>query len=221
MKICGLRESAHCRAAVEAGAAYLGFVFFPPSPRAVTAEKAAELAIETPPGVAKVGLFVDPTEAAIEAVLTVCPLDIIQLHGGETPAQVAALRARFGLPVMKALPIADLADVPRIAAYEPVADQILCDAKPKPGASVPGGAGEAFDWSLLAGRRWSRPWMLAGGLTADTLAEAVRQSGADQLDVSSGVEIRRGEKDEGLIRAFLHAAKRIKIEQGPGADGRT
>lgn len=207
VKICGLRESAHCRVAIEAGAAYLGFVFFPPSPRAVTAEEAAALALETPPGVAKVGLFVDPADATLEEVLTLCPLDMIQLHGSETPERVAAVRARFGLPVMKALPIAEPPDVERIAAYEPVADQILCDAKPKPDAAVPGGAGEAFDWSLLAGRRWSRPWMLAGGLTADNLADAARQSGAQQVDVSSGVESRRGEKDAALIRAFLGAAK--------------
>lgn len=210
VKICGLKEAEHCRAAVEAGARYLGFVFFPPSPRAVSPEQAAALCLEAPPGVAKVGLFVDPDDALLRETLAVCPLDMIQLHGEEPPERVAAVRAAYGLPVMKAVPIAEAADVERIELYEGVADQILCDAKPKPDATVPGGAGVAFDWSLVAGRRWRAPWMLAGGLTAETLAEAVRQSGARQLDVSSGVERERGVKDEGLIRAFLEAAGRVE-----------
>ena len=209
VKICGLREAAHCRAAVEAGAAYLGFVFFPPSPRAVSPEAAASLALEAPPGVAKVGLFVDPEDSVLAATLSACPLDFIQLHGEETPERVAAVRKAFGLPVMKALPIASAEDVARISAYEGAADQILCDAKPQPGAAVPGGAGQSFDWSLLSGRRWARPWMLAGGLTAETLPEAVRRTGALQVDVSSGVERVRVRKDEGMIRAFLAAAQAI------------
>lgn len=214
VKICGLREPAHCRAAVEGGAAYLGFVFFAPSPRAVAPSIAAELGREAPAGLARVGLFVDPDDLLLGETLAQCPLDMIQLHGEETPERVAEVRAAYGLPVIKALPIAEPSDVERIARYEGVADQILCDAKPAPGAVAPGGAGVAFDWPLLAGRNWSVPWMLAGGLTPETLAGAVRQSGARQLDVSSGVEIRRGEKDEALIRAFLAAAAAVDFSGG-------
>lgn len=210
VKICGLREAAHVRAAVEGGAAYLGFVFFEASPRHVTPQQAAALGAEAPPGVAKVGLFVDPTDERLERTLDVCPLDILQLHGAETAERVAAIRARHGLPVMKALPIGDPDDVARIAEYEGVADLILCDAKPRPGATLPGGSGEAFDWALLAGRAWRRPWLLAGGLTAETLAAAAEAGGAKQVDVSSGVEIRRGEKDAALIKAFLEAAQAIE-----------
>ncbi|MEL6978778.1 MAG: phosphoribosylanthranilate isomerase [Pseudomonadota bacterium] len=206
VKICGLRRPEHVRAAVEGGAAYLGFVFFAASPRSVSAETAATLCAEAPAGVARVGLFVDPDDAMLQKTLDLCPLDMIQLHGAETPTRVAETRSRFRLPVMKALPIAGPEDVARIDAYEGVADQILCDAKPKPGAAVPGGAGEAFDWALLAGRRWRKPWLLAGGLRPETVADAAAISGASQVDVSSGVEARRGEKDEGLIRAFLAAA---------------
>ena len=211
VKICGLRERGHVVAAAEAGAAYLGFVFFPPSPRAISPQQAAALCAESPPGLAKVGLFVDPDDDSLQKTLDLCPLDMIQLHGRETPRRVAELRARFSLPVMKALPIADSSDVARIADFEGVADQILCDAKPAPDAAAPGGAGVAFDWSLVAGRNWTRPWMLAGGLTAETLAEAVRVSGAGQVDVSSGVESRRGEKDEALIRGFMAAARDIEV----------
>lgn len=215
VKICGLRTAEHARVAAEAGAAYLGFVFHEPSPRGVTPQEASILARAAPLGVAKVGLFVDPDDATLQATLAACPLDMIQLHGSETPARVAAVRAAFGLPVMKALPIAEGEDVARIEAYEGVADQILCDAKPAPGSSVPGGAGVAFDWALLAGRRWRRPWMLAGGLRAETLAEAAAISGAAQVDVSSGVEIRRGEKDATLIRSFLTAAAAFEPSAAP------
>lgn len=205
-KICGLTEAAHVRAAAEGGAAYVGFVFFAASPRTLTPEAAASLSAEAPPGVAKVGLFVDPSDAALAVTLARCPLDMIQLHGTEPPRRVAEVREATGLPVMKALPIAGAEDVARIEAYEGVADQLLCDAKPKPGAAVPGGAGEAFDWALLAGRVWRRPWLLAGGLRAETVAEAAAISGASQVDVSSGVERARGVKDEDMIRAFLAAA---------------
>lgn len=211
VKICGLSTPDSVAASIDAGAGYLGFVFFPPSPRGVTPDQAAALAAPVPPGLAKVGLFVDAEDAFLEDVLARCPLDMLQLHGSESPARAAEIRARFGLPVMKALPIAEPADVEAIAAYEGVADQILCDAKPRPDAALPGGGGHAFDWRLLAGRRWTKPWMLAGGLTAETLAEAVAVSGARQVDVSSGVESSRGVKDAGLIQDFLKAAKAIAL----------
>lgn len=206
VKICGLREARHVAAAVEAGAAYLGFVFFPESPRNVTPGTARALALAVPPGIAKVALIVDADDARLDAITTAVPLDMLQLHGRESPARVAEIRARTGLPVMKALGIAAEADLAAIDAYAAVADQILVDAKPPRGAALPGGRGVAFDWRLVANRRWARPWMLAGGLTPENVAEAVALTGARQVDVSSGVERARGEKDEALIRAFLAAA---------------
>lgn len=209
VKICGLRERADIAAAVAWGAAYVGFVFFPPSPRFLTAGAAAALAAEVPPGVAKVALVVDADDATLDAIVAAVPLDMIQLHGREPPARVAEVRARHGLPVMKALGVADAGDLAPVAAYEAVADQILVDAKPPKGSVLPGGNGLAFDWRLIAGRRWARPWMLAGGLTPANLAEALRLTGARQVDVSSGVESAPGVKDQGLIRAFLEAASTV------------
>jgi phosphoribosylanthranilate isomerase len=206
VKICGLRSPDAVAAAVGAGAAYLGFVFFPRSPRHVTLAEAAALAVEVPPGVAKVALVVDADDAALEALVAAVPVDMIQLHGNESPERVRAVRARFGLPVMKAVGIAGPEDLEKIETYARVADQLLVDAKPPKGADLPGGNGLAFDWRLLAGRRWPVPWMLAGGLTPGNVAEAVRLTGARQVDVSSGVESAPGVKDERLIRAFVEAA---------------
>ncbi len=205
VKICGLTEARHVAAAVDAGAAYVGFVFFARSPRNLAPEAARALAVEVPPGVAKVALTVDATDTELEAILDAVPVDMLQLHGHETPERVAEVRARFGLPVMKALGIADAADLAAIDAHAAVADQLLIDAKPPRGAALPGGNGLAFDWRLIAGRRWSLPWMLAGGLAPETVAEAVRLTGARQVDVSSGVETAPGVKDTDLIRAFLAA----------------
>ncbi|MFN3526225.1 MAG: phosphoribosylanthranilate isomerase [Paracoccus sp. (in: a-proteobacteria)] len=206
VKICGLREATHVRAASEAGARYLGFVFFPKSPRAVTADEAAALMAEVPVGVASVGLFVDPTDALLASVLDRVPLDIVQLHGHETPDRVAELRALTGLPVMKAVGIAGPDDLAQLTDYGLVADMLLVDAKPAPGSVLPGGNGLAFDWRLLQGRRWLRPWLLAGGLTPANVAEAVRLTGAPGVDVSSGVESAPGVKDAALIRDFITAA---------------
>ncbi|MEM9724422.1 MAG: phosphoribosylanthranilate isomerase [Pseudomonadota bacterium] len=213
VKICGLRRPEDVRAATMGAspAAYVGFVFVAASPRAVTAQEAAALAQETPAGVEKVGLFVDPTDDQIRETLEVCPLDMLQLHGGETPARVAEIRSAFGRPVIKALPIGGAEDVAAIAAHEEVADEILCDAKPGADAAIPGGSGHAFDWALVAGRTWRRPWLLAGGLTSENVADAVAASGARRLDVSSGVERIRGVKDPDRIRAFLEAAARIAV----------
>jgi phosphoribosylanthranilate isomerase len=209
-KICGLSSKEAVAAAVAGGAAFLGFVFYPPSPRAVTAERAARLCVGMPAGIARVGLFVDADDAVIEAVLTAVPLDMLQLHGNETTDRVAEIRLRFGRPVMKALAIADPEDVLGAAHYEDVADRLLFDAKPprRPDA-LPGGNGLAFDWGLIASRSWRRPWMLSGGLTAQLLPEAVRISGATTVDVSSGVESRPGVKDPNKIRAFLAAARAL------------
>ncbi|RBI84304.1 phosphoribosylanthranilate isomerase [Rhodosalinus halophilus] len=209
VKICGLTRPADVEAAVAAGAAYVGFVFFPPSPRSVFPEAARALAVEVPAGVAKVALTVDADDAELGAVLDRVPVDMLQLHGGESPARVTEIRARFGLPVMKAVGLREAADLPALDAYAAVADQLLVDAKPPAGAELPGGNGLAFDWRLLAGRRWTRPWMLAGGLSAENVAEAVRLTGARQVDVSSGVERAPGEKDPVRIRAFLDAVAEV------------
>ncbi len=206
VKICGLREPGHVAAAVEAGARYVGFVFFPKSPRNVDVATAAALAAEVPPGVAKVALVVNADDALLDEITARVPLDMLQLHGGETPERVAEIRSRYGLPVMKAVGIAEAADLARIDDYAGVADQILVDAKPPKEAELPGGNGLAFDWRLLQGRHWTVPWMLAGGLTPENVALAAKLTGARQVDVSSGVESAPGEKDAERIAAFLKAA---------------
>jgi len=208
VKICGLTQPEHMRAAVDAGAAYVGLVFFPKSPRNVDLPTAAALARAVPPGVAKVGLVVNPTDEALAALLAQVPLDILQLHGSEPPERVAEVKTRFGLPVMKALGVAEAADLAKLESYFPVADQVLVDAKAPKGADLPGGNGVAFDWRLIAGRRWPVPWMLAGGLTPHNVAEAVRLTGARQVDVSSGVESAPGVKDPDKIQRFVDAVSR-------------
>lgn len=206
VKICGLRSAQHVAAAVGAGARYVGFVFFPKSPRAVSPAEAAALGAEVPVGVARVGLFVNPDDALLEATLAEAPLDVIQLHGQESPDRVAEVKARFGLPVMKAVGIASAGDLPALTDYGLVADMLLVDAKAPKDAVLPGGNGLAFDWRLLVGRKWLRPWLLAGGLTPDNVAEAIRLTGAPGVDVSSGVESTPGVKDADLIRAFVAGA---------------
>ena len=206
VKICGLTRSEDVAAAASAGAAYLGFVFFPPSPRSLSAEAGRALMLGAPAGVVKVALAVDPDEALM-AMLADLPVDMVQLHGEETPERVRAIRARLGLPVMKAIGIREPADLVAIERYAGVADQLLIDAKPPAEATRPGGNALAFDWRLVAGRRWPCPWLLAGGLTPENAGDAVRLTGARQLDVSSGVEIAPGIKDAGRIRAFLAAAR--------------
>ena len=209
VKICGLSTPETVASAVEAGAAYVGFVFFPKSPRNVSVQTARNLAVEVPPGVAKVALTVNASDEDLARLTDTVPLDMLQLHGKEPPERVAEVRARFGLPVMKAVGVASEADLPALDAYAKVADQLLVDAKPPKSADLPGGNGVAFDWSLLEGRRWPGPWMLAGGLTAETVGEAVRLTGARQLDLSSSVESAPGIKDPALIRAFMDAVKAL------------
>ena len=209
-KICGLSSEVAVTAAVDGGAAYLGFVFYPPSPRAVTPAQAAALCASVPAGILRVGLFVDADDDTIAAILALAPLDILQFHGGESPQRVAAARARFRRRVMKAIAVAGPQDARAAAAYEETADLLLFDAKPptRPDA-LPGGNGLAFDWALIAGRSRRLPWMLSGGLTAELLPEAVRISGATMVDVSSGVETRPGHKDPARIHAFLTAARAL------------
>ena len=206
VKICGLRTAADVEAVAGAGAAYAGFVFFPKSPRHLTLPEAWLAALAAPPGLAKVALTVDADDAALDAIVEAVPLDMLQLHGHETPDRVAEVRARYRLPVMKAVGIADEGDLAALAEYLAVADQMLVDAKPPRDAGLPGGNGLSFDWRLLAGRRWPKPWMLAGGLTAGNVAEAVRLTGARQVDVSSGVESAPGVKDAERVAAFVAAA---------------
>lgn len=207
VKICGVTTAAAVESAVAAGARYLGFNFFPPSPRYLLPDAARPLMLAVPEGVAKVALVVDAEDAALDALLGTVPVDFLQLHGHESPARVAEVRARFGLPVIKAVGIAVAEDLAVLNSYLPVCDQILVDAKPPKDAALPGGNGLSFDWQLLDGRHWPCPWLLAGGLAPGTVAEAVRRTGARQVDVSSGVESSPGQKDPALMQAFVTAAQ--------------
>ncbi|MBO9408570.1 phosphoribosylanthranilate isomerase [Shimia sp. R9_1] len=206
VKICGLKEPEHVVAAAEAGAAYIGLNFFAKSPRYVDFERARELCLATPVGVGKVGLVVNVDDAFLEELVDKVPLDFLQLHGKETPERVAEVKARFGLPVIKAIGIAEAADVAQIDAFGSVADQLLVDAKAPKDAVLPGGNGLAFDWRLVNRKYWPCPWLLAGGLTVDNVAEAIRMTGARQVDLSSGVESAPGVKDVGMMQAFMEAA---------------
>ena len=207
VKICGLRTAAEVAAAAEAGAAYIGFVFFPKSPRNVTVDEAAALAIEVPMGVAKVALVVDPDDALLDEITAKVPLDMIQLHGKETPERVREVRERYGLPVMKAVGISSPDDLYQIDLYAQVADQLLVEPKQPKGSDRPGGNGLAWDYKLVRRKYWTRPWMLAGGLSPDNVAQAIDVTGARQVDVSSGVESAPGVKDVEKIRAFIKAAQ--------------
>lgn len=210
VKICGLRTAADVVAAAAAGAAYAGFVFFPKSPRHLTVEAARALALGAPEGLCKVALTVDADDATLDAIVGAVPLDMLQLHGREAPERVAEVKARYGLPVMKAIGVADEGDLAGLLEMSLAADQLLIDAKPPKGAALPGGNGLAFDWRLLVGRKWLRPWMLAGGLTPENVAQAVRLTGARQVDVSSGVESAPGVKDPARIAAFVQAAQGVR-----------
>ena len=207
VKICGLATVDDVRACADAGANYMGLVFFEKSPRNITIPAARELALAAPLGLAKVALVVNPSDAELDAITGTVPLDMLQLHGRETPERLAEVKARYGLPVMKAVGIADGDDLPKLESYFGVADQILVDAKPPKGGELPGGNGLSFDWRLIAGRRWPCPWMLAGGLTPENVAEAVKMTGAKQVDVSSGVEDAPGQKNAELIQKFVQSSR--------------
>ena len=202
VKICGINDPIAFDTAVQGGADWIGFVFFPASPRYVTPARAAELSARSPGGPPRVGLFVDPTDEAIDAALGEIRLDVLQLYGA--PEKIPALRTRFGLPVWRAKGVAVASDLP---ADSGGADAWLLEAKPPADATRPGGNAVSFDWSILRGWRAPGPWLLAGGLRPDNVAEAIRMAGATAVDVSSGVERVRGVKDPELVRAFIRNAK--------------
>ncbi|HTC83102.1 MAG TPA: phosphoribosylanthranilate isomerase [Rhizomicrobium sp.] len=206
VKICGMTSTGAIDAAVSAGAAYGGLVFHPNSPRNLTLEQARSLAGHMRGRLKIVALIVDMDNAALEALVKTVNPDFLQLHGHETVQRTAEIRARFGLPVIKVLPVADASDLAVAAEYENVADMLMFDARPPEGAMRPGGHGAAFDWKILNGKRFTKPWLLAGGLTPDNVARAIELSGAKLVDVSSGVESAPGVKDAQRIRDFLLAA---------------
>jgi phosphoribosylanthranilate isomerase len=207
-KICGVSTPEAVGAALAGAAGWLGFVFFPKSPRHLALDAAVRLA-EPVRGRAKItALLVDPSDAQVDEVARGLKPDLIQLHGKESPARTREIAARAGCGIIKALPVAEASDLDAAAAYEPLVEHLMFDAKPPKDAILPGGAGRAFDWSLMAGRRFQRPWFLAGGLDPWNVAEAARLAGAPLVDVSSGVERGPGLKDPALITAFLDAVRR-------------
>ena len=209
VKICGLSTPETVDAAVAAGADYLGFTFVSKSPRLVAFDKAGSLAARVPPSVLKVALSVDADDAAFDAMVKTIQPDILQLHGTETPERLVELKARYGITLMKAIGVAEPGDPETGDIYRDSADLLLFDAKPPKSmaGALPGGNGLVFDWSLIAGHRPEMPWMLSGGLTAENVAEAIRITGAEAVDVSSGVETAPGQKSPELTEAFIKAAK--------------
>ncbi len=199
VKICGLGEPMAIEAAIEGGAHYLGFVFYPPSPRFVSFDLAGRLAAAIPADIKKVGVFVDPGNDAIESAMR-AGMDIVQLHGTESPGRVADIRTRFKQPVIKALRIADAPDLAQSAAYETIADFLMFDTKSSKSA---GGTGEVFDWAILRDRKFSKPWFLSGGLTMDNVKAAIEMTHASLIDISSGVEDAPGRKNPEKIKNFL------------------
>ena len=210
-KICGIKSPAAMDAALAGGAKFLGLVFYPPSPRALSISDGAALAARVPSGVKTVGLFVDADDELLQGAVATAGLDMVQLHGQEPPARVAMIRRMVNRPVMKAIPVRDETDLDLAKTYERVADWLLFDAKvPKSAAgALPGGNAISFDWSLLADSHWALPWMLAGGLDADNVLAAAQQTGAQWVDVSSGVEDRPGVKSVTKIAAFLAVIKQF------------
>jgi phosphoribosylanthranilate isomerase len=205
IKICGLTTGAAVKAA--AGADFAGFVLFPKSPRNVTALEASKLAAKLDPGVRKVAVVVDPDDAMLRATFERFRPDFVQLHGSETPQRVAAIRDAYGIPVIKAVPVRDAADLDAARAYEDCAEWLMFDAKPPRPDSLPGGNAVSFDWTLLKGRTWRRPWFLSGGLTPTNVAAAIAATQAPGVDVSSALEVKPGHKDPAKIAAFIAAAR--------------
>jgi phosphoribosylanthranilate isomerase len=204
VKICGIRDEAALKAAIDGGAKYIGFNFYPKSLNVIKPEEARKLAALIPSGVIKTGVFVDAEDSYVRAIAQTIPLDLIQLHGTETPSRVADLHRIARLPVMKVLRMREEKDLQAIAPYEAVADRLLFDSRI--GNEPSGGA---INWPLLKGRAFKKPWMLAGGLNAHNLAEAVQASGARAVDVSSGVDDKPGHKSPDKIRAFLAVASKL------------
>ena len=207
VKICGLTTSDTIRAAIAANTDYIGFVFFAKSPRYVTPQESTKLAEFVPETVIKVGLVVDADDALLDDIMSNSSVNMLQLQGKETPERVAKIKFKTGLPVMKAVGVSEKSDLDVLEDYIGIADQLLIDAKPPEGAKLPGGNGLAFDWTILSEATISAPWMLAGGLTAENVAQALTVTGASQVDVSSAVEYKLGEKDPSKIRAFIENAK--------------
>jgi len=207
VKICGITGTAAIDAAVSADATYGGLVFHPGSPRNLAFEQARVLADHMRGRLKIVALIADMDDARIEALMKSVRPDFLQLHGGESARRTAYIRGKFGVPVIKALPVADASDLAAAGEYENAADMLMFDARPPKGAARPGGHGAAFDWKILQGRNFTKPWFLAGGLTQDNVARAIELSGATQVDVSSGVESAPGVKDAARIRDFIFAAK--------------
>ena len=209
VKICGINDEDGLEAAVLSGADMVGLVFYPPSPRCLTPERAAELLdlLHPDTDIEVIGLFVDADDELLASVLSQVRLDLIQCHGSEPPDRVDAIRQEWALPVIKAIPIATLDDLAQVDPYLGVADRLLFDAKPPKGATLPGGNAARFDWKILSGKTWGMPWLLAGGLDPSNVAEAIRISGAQAVDVSSGVESAPGKKDPAKIQAFIEAVK--------------
>lgn len=211
VKICGVRSRSDLSAAAAAGAAYVGLVFHPRSPRHVSIADARWIVDGADADVIKVALTVDASDAELQDIIGNVEVDMLQLHGAESPDRVAAIRDRFGLPVMKAVGLAVEEDLETLAAYASVADQLLVDARLPEETALPGGNGVAFDWRILRGIDWPVPWMLAGGLTAETVVEAIQITGAEQVDVSSGVETSPGNKDRARIATFVRAAHEAAV----------
>jgi phosphoribosylanthranilate isomerase len=210
VKICGINDPVAMQAALNAGAEFVGLVFYPRSPRFVTVEQAQKLVSTVPPDITSVGLFVDPTDDELLNVGRQVMLHMVQLHGSETPKRVAEIKKLTGMPVMKAIKIEAEADFAQVAAYEQVADWLLFDAKPADSVNaLPGGNAVAFDWSLMKDRNITKPWMLAGGLNVTNIAEAVRLTGASVIDVSSGVEDAPGKKNPDKIHALITLAMKL------------
>ncbi len=207
IKICGLSTPETLDAALDAGADMVGFVFFPPSPRTLTFEAAAALSVQTGHRALKVALSVDADNALLEGIVEHLKPDILQFHGKETPERILTVKARYGLPVMKAIHISELSDLEAVATYEDAADRLLFDARPPKGATLPGGNGAAFDWTILRNVQTARPWMLSGGLSPANVAEALAVTHARGVDVSSGVETSPGVKDASLIHEFIRRAR--------------
>lgn len=208
VKICGINSEDAMIAAMSAGADALGYVFFPPSPRHISLKGAKTLTERVPNSIYKVGLFVEAGDEALENAIEAGNLDVIQLHGKESPERVAEVKERFGLKVMKAISVSTATDIENAKAhYDGIADFLLFDAKPPKDSILPGGNAVSFDWTLLTGQNFKSNWMLAGGLDPENVAEAARISGAPWVDVSSGVERTKGVKDARKIAAFIQAAK--------------
>lgn len=206
VKICGLSDPQNLQTAIDAGTRFVGFVFYEPSPRNVSFDTAWNLARAVPTSIRSVGLFVDPEDELLERVLTGIQLDMVQLHGNETPGRVAEIKDKYKMEVMKAIRVREESDLEGIEGFEAAADWLLFDSKPEK-ATLPGGTGHSFDWSLLEGRTFAKPWMLGGGLSPENVGDAIKQLSPNAVDVSSGVESAPGQKDPAKIKAFIEAVK--------------